>query len=107
MKSKIMAQVEGLVDQALAQGEASMTLTQIEEVALAARSGMGQALTSGLLEQQASSRTADLPTCPECGQRMQPKGKKKRYLRTRSGEVQLQRAYFYCAHCRSGHFPPR
>ena len=106
LKSKIMAQVEVLVEQALAQGEKSLTLTQVEDLALAARSGIEQELTSGLLEQQAKSTAAELPTCPDCGQRMQPKGQKKRYLRTRSGDVELQRPYFYCPHCRRGLFPP-
>jgi hypothetical protein len=106
LKSKIMIQVEVLVEQALAQGEKRLTLSQIEELALLARSGIGQELTSGLLEQQTSSTVPELPTCPNCGQRMQPKGKKKRYLRTRSGDVQVQRPYFYCADCRRGYFPP-
>lgn len=70
LKSKIMAQVEVLVEQALAQGEKSLTLTQIEELALAARSGIEQELTGGLLAQQASSTATELPACPDCGQRM-------------------------------------
>lgn len=107
LKSKIMGQVEVLVEQALAQGEKRLTLSQIEDLALAARSAMAQELTQGLLEQQSSSRAPELPVCPTCGRRMHPKGKKQRYLRTRSGDVQVQRPYFYCANCRSGHFPPR
>lgn len=106
LKAKIMAQVEALVDQALAQGETNLTLTQIEDVALAVRSGVGQELTQRLLEQQASSPAPALPTCPDCGQRMHPKGKKTRYLRTRSGDARMQRPYYYCAACRRGHFPP-
>jgi YgiT-type zinc finger domain-containing protein len=106
LKSKIMAQVERLVEQALAQGEKRLTLSQIEELALTARSGMSQELTSGLLEQQASGTAPELPTCPTCGQRMQPKGQKQRYLRTRSGDVLLHRPYFSCAQCGQGYFPP-
>lgn len=106
LKSKIMAQVELLVEQALAQGEKRLTLSQIEELALAARSAIGQELTGGLLEQQTRNAAPELPVCPNCGRRMQPKGKKKRYLRTRSGDVQMSRPYFYCVHCHQGHFPP-
>jgi hypothetical protein len=79
LKSRIRAQVEVLVEQALAQGEKRLTLSQIEELALAARSGIAQELTSGLLAQH-TSRAASCSTCPNCGQRMQPKGKKQRYL---------------------------
>ena len=107
LKSKIMAQVEVLVEQALGQGENRLTLSQIEELALTARSQLAQELTSGLLEQQSSHTAAERPRCPTCGGRMQPKGKKSRYLRTRSGEVVLHRPYFYCVSCRQGLFPPR
>lgn len=56
-----MAQVEVLVEQALAQGEKRLTLSQLENLALAARSVLAQELTSGLLEQQSSSRVPELP----------------------------------------------
>jgi hypothetical protein len=107
LKAKIMAQVDVLVEQALAQGETRLNLTQIEDLALAARQGIEQELTSGLLQQQVQHPAQGRVTCPTCGRRMQPKGRKSRYLRTRSGEVQLHRPYFYCLGCRQGHFPPR
>lgn len=106
LKAKIMAQVEGRVEQALTQGEQMLTLTQIEELALGVRRQVEQEITRALLEQQVSSMEAVIPTCPECGRGMHPKGKKRRYLRTRSGEVAVQRPYFYCGHCRRGYFPP-
>jgi hypothetical protein len=106
LKSAIMAQVEELVEQALAQGQKQLTLSEIEDLVLSARSGMEQELTNGLLEQQVSRTRSDLPTGPDCRQPMQPTGKKKRDLRTRSGEVQLQRPYFYCAAGSWGYFPP-
>ena len=106
LKSNIMAQVEERVEQALSQGETKLTLTEIEDLVLTARNGMAQELTSGLLQQQVSRTRSDLPTCPDCGERMQPKGKQKRDLRTRSGDVQLQRPYFYCGACGRGYFPP-
>jgi hypothetical protein len=74
------------VEAVLAQGENQVTLTQIEDLVLSARSQMEQELTNGLLEQQVSRTRSDLPTGPDCRQPMQPKGKKKRDLRTRSGE---------------------
>jgi hypothetical protein len=106
LKSAIMAPIEGQVEAVLAQGENQVTLTQIEDLVLSARSQMEQELTNGLLEQQVSRTRSDLPTCPDCRQPMQPKGKKKRDLRTRSGDVQLQRPYFYCAAGSWGYFPP-
>lgn len=45
--------------------------------------------------------------CPECGQAMSYKGKPSREIEHLEGESQLARAYYYCAHCDSGLFPPR
>ena len=71
LKSKNMAQVKVLVEQALAQGENRLTLTQIEDVALAARSEMSRELTSGLLEQQASGLGSELalPAASGCSRK--------------------------------------
>lgn len=106
LKAKIMAQVETLVEEVLAKGEAPLTLEEIEELALAARDQVGQSLTERLVEQQATSREVEPPSCPNCGQPMRAKGRKKRYLRTRSGETRVERPYFHCPACGWGHFPP-
>ncbi|MBL8164029.1 MAG: hypothetical protein JNJ61_18720 [Anaerolineae bacterium] len=101
-----MAEVEALVEEALAKGEDTLTMEAIEDIALFARDQVGQALTRSLVAQQAKAGDAELPSCPECGQPMRAKGKKGRYLCTRSGETRIERAYFYCVACRRGHFPP-
>lgn len=45
--------------------------------------------------------------CPECGQPLEQKGKKKRRLQTRGGqEVELEREYGVCPACGQGIFPP-
>jgi DNA-directed RNA polymerase subunit RPC12/RpoP len=46
------------------------------------------------------------PKCAECGQEMRYKGLKERGLATSVGEIDLERAYFYCPDCRQGFFPP-
>jgi len=47
------------------------------------------------------------PECEQCRQAMIYRGKAKRQVSHREGEVALVRAYYYCDHCRSGFFPPR
>ena len=106
LKVKLMAEVEAMVEEALAKGEDELTLEAIEDIALSARDQLAQSLTGGLVAQQAERGEAALPPCPDCGQAMRPKGKKGRYLRTRSGEIRLERDYFYCEACGQGHFPP-
>jgi hypothetical protein len=64
-------------------------------------------LTGHLVEQQAHHPTGAAPRCPECGQVMHIKGEKTRYVRTRSGEAQMERSYYYGATCRRGACPPR
>jgi YgiT-type zinc finger domain-containing protein len=45
--------------------------------------------------------------CPECGQPLERKGKKKRRVQTRGGqEVELEREYGVCPGCGQGIFPP-
>ncbi len=65
-----------------------------------------EAIMGGLLEQQTYHVNPQIPSCPACGARMHRKGNKKRYVRTRSGETEIERPYFYCQTCRKGLFPP-
>jgi hypothetical protein len=106
LKSQIVAQVAVLVEQTLAQGEQKLTLTPMEELALKVRRQVEQAITLVWVQHQVSSAASDLPTCPQGGQHLHPKGKKKRVLRTRSGEIEMKHPYFDCKHCRRGSFPP-
>lgn len=106
LKAKLMAEVEAMFDEALTRGEDELTLEAIEDIALSTREKVAQSLTGGLVEQQAEAKSAEVPLCPDCGQPMRPKGRKGRYLRTRSGETRIERSYFYCAACQRGHFPP-
>jgi rubredoxin len=46
--------------------------------------------------------------CPQCGVRLQKKGKKKRRFQTQEGQViELEREYGVCPKCGHGLFPPR
>ena len=48
------------------------------------------------------------PTCPDCGQPLQPRGTDQRTLQTHGGQdVVLERQYGSCPACGAGLFPPR
>jgi len=48
------------------------------------------------------------PTCPDCGQPLQPRGADTRTLQTHGGQaVSLERQYGTCPACGAGLFPPR
>ena len=44
--------------------------------------------------------------CSDCGQPMSYKGAPSRDVEHLEGELALGRAYYHCAHCKSGLFPP-
>jgi hypothetical protein len=81
-------------------------LTQIEEEVLAVRRQFGEALVTVLVAGQEAQQPAAAPVCEGCGGEMTDKGRKARSVESRVGEVAIERGYYYCAHCRSGLFPP-
>lgn len=83
------------------------TLTQIEDAVLELRKRLGERMTKMVVEEQEAVRPVPGPACPECGREMHYKDMKKTTIEARSGEVQLERAYYYCKDCGGGLFPPR
>lgn len=106
MKAQMMAKMEAAVDKVLAKTEQSLTITDIEELAMEVQKQVGKQLTS-LLVAQGSEASVPGPRCEKCQQEMHYKGQKRRYVRTRSGDIEIERAYYYCAECQQGSFPPR
>jgi predicted RNA-binding Zn-ribbon protein involved in translation (DUF1610 family) len=63
-------------------------------------------LLESLVALRGTGQEAPGPKCPECGKEMRYKGLKDRGLATSVGEIELERAYFYCPDCKQGFFPP-
>lgn len=80
-------------------------LTDIEDMALKVRQAVGKDVTEALVVTESEKQAVEV-TCPECQQRMRYKGRKKKWLKTRSGDINVERPYYYCPGCRQGHFPP-
>jgi ribosomal protein L34E len=88
------------------------TLTEIEQALdqrwYRLRARMLQDLA---LEREAANwqaKTADRPTCPDCGRTLIRRGRQPRQLKTHGGhELTLTRSYGYCPSCKKGLFPPR
>ena len=106
-KARVMAKMEAAVDRALAKGEqgGNLTLSEIEELVLSVGAELSEALTEELVEGR-SEELVPGPLCSGCGKEMHYKGKKRRYIRTRTGDIRLERAYYYCEDCQRGFFPP-
>lgn len=66
---------------------------------------MGQLLAQ-LACQHGDGEVVEGVKCPECGAAMSYKGRPSREVEHLEGEMEIARAYYYCAHCESGFFPP-
>jgi hypothetical protein len=102
-----MAQVEAAIDELLTQRPApcTATLTQIEDVVLKASQAFQERLTTALLAESSAVVGPQPVACPTSGGPAQAKGKRRRRVVTRTGEVSVRREYYYCRACRAGFFP--
>jgi hypothetical protein len=66
---------------------------------------MGQVL-GHLACQHGDGEVVEGMRCPDCGEAMSYKGTPNREIEHLEGETELVRAYYHCAHCESGLFPP-
>lgn len=107
-KTALVRQAEELIDELLEwEGENPRpTLTQIEDIVLKLRKRLGEQMAQSVVEAQAAQAPVPGPACPECGREMHAKSRKRRRVESRAGGVPVQRAYYYCEHCRRGSFPP-
>jgi uncharacterized protein with PIN domain len=103
----MMRQAEVLLDQMLATKKPAdqISLSEIERAAVAVGNQFREVVAEDLAKDSQMDPSAT-PRCPSCGQPMTFKGYRKRQLVTEAGGVELKRAYYYCAACRQGIFPP-
>jgi len=107
LRARLQAEADAAIEELLAKRKApaSASLAEIEQVVRAASLKFEQALTSELLAESAAELPV-WPNCPQCGQKMKNKGKRRRRVVTETGEVELERHYYHCAACGQGFFPP-
>ena len=106
LKAKLVKQYSEQLDKMFADLDKPerLHLTEIEDAALRIRKQVSQDVTASLSQHESQSSEVDV-CCPKCQQIARFKGKKSRWLKTRSGDVQIERAYWYCQRCRTGFFP--
>lgn len=106
LKAQMMAEAEKAIDNLLAgvDEKENLMLGDIEQLVRRAGQRVMKQFTQDLVQAEAEGEGSNI--CPECDQKMRYKGRKKRNLATETGEVNLQRAYYYCPKCRKGVFPP-
>jgi hypothetical protein len=107
LKAQMMKEAEALIDQMLADKRPAdkIMLKEIEQAAIQVGQGM-QATVARELVKDSQTENSEVPECPGCGQSMRLKGHRKRRVESEAGLVEMERAYYYCASCRRGIFPP-
>jgi uncharacterized protein with PIN domain len=108
LKTQMLAQAEAAIATLLANRKpaAEADLRDIEQLVLKAGQQFTQGLTAALVAESGQALEAEWPHCPECGHRLRAKGHQARQIVTEVGEVTLERAYYHCAACKTGVFPP-
>jgi hypothetical protein len=107
LKVQLLAAYEKRLDEMLLglDEDRPLDLGEIEDLALRVRAQAGQDMTQALVDRETGTEVPG-PPCPVCGKEMAYKGHKRKCVRTRSGEVKMNRPYYYCPACRQGLFPP-
>lgn len=108
LKARLMAEMEGEIDKLLAAAgdRGEITLTEIERVVGEAGRRIEQCIAERMVAEAAKAQGQVRVDCPECGGKLRYKGQKGRWVATTSGEVKVERGYFYCEACGRGVFPP-
>ena len=107
LKDELMEEVEAIIEKLLAEKgtEEEITLSDIERAVMAAGQQIQARLTARLVK--ANEHNGQKPSaCPNCGGKLRHKGYRRKEVVTRTGEVSVKRAYYYCEECRKGIFPP-
>ena len=108
LKREFMNQAQLVFERVMAEngnGE-GVTLSQIEEKVGELRFELTGRLVESKLKLEVHKQQGPGAKCEGCGREMRDKGLKKRTIMTSQGEIELERRYNYCPHCRQGFFPP-
>ena len=108
LKAKLLSRYTEQLDEVLDQMDEKhrFHISEIEEIALGLRQEVGEDVTEALAEHESQQKEVDV-ACPTCHDRMRAKGHKKKWVKTQTGMVHVQRPYYYCEKCLKGYFPPR
>lgn len=85
--------------------KSELTMTDIENLV----GEMGHEVTQNATEAIAKCEQAEPSEmiCEVCQVKMQKRGKRKKRLVTKCGEIELERQYYVCPECHAGVFRPR
>lgn len=85
--------------------KSELTMTDIENFVGEMGHEVTQSATQTIAQHEQSEPSEMI--CEACQIRMQKRGKRKKRIVTKRGEIELERQYYVCPHCNKGVFPPR
>jgi hypothetical protein len=105
LKARLVAEAERIINEIVGQDERRQprTLNEIEQAAMKAGQQVKAAVLAGLVANRPATGGSD--RCGQCGGKLKYKGKRRKWVLTQAGEVQLERDYDYCERCKTGFFP--
>lgn len=107
LEAKLMAKAQKAIRKLLEEQKSKeeITLSDMEISVGEFGDELVQAVMQELVSDASASETRRL-TCPTCDQGLRYKGRKTKRMLTARGAIEIERDYYYCEGCRSGHFPP-
>lgn len=108
LKQQVLEQVETFSE--WKQKETQSTFEQIEAKALEMGQAMMRAMMSfGVADEQQlerQSRSEPEPLCDRCGRPMRYGGQSAKTIKSKVGDIEVERDYYHCSGCGEGLFPP-
>ena len=108
LQAELEAQAAQLIESALTWNDhaEAPTLSEIEDQVLKLRKQFGEKWAGALVASQPTAEPLTV-VCPDCQRSMHRKRRRqRRRVESQVGSVSVERAYYYCEHCRRGFFPP-
>jgi len=106
-KKELEGKAQEMIERLMAWEETHQepNLTQMEDIVLELRGELGQAMLSSMLSNQEKVAPVS-ERCSTCGAELRGKGKRRKVLESRVGEIAVERGYYTCPECGTGLFPP-
>jgi hypothetical protein len=107
-RQQLLAQFEGMYEELYEWREAhpEASFDEIANQVTPHRRALIGELLERLARQHGGGQVVEGMACEVCGEAMEYKGEPKRDVEHLEGESHLKRAYYYCARCEGGIFPP-
>ena len=108
LEAKLMAKAQEAIRKLLAKQKPKEEITLSDmEISVGE---FGEELLQEIMQDlvsEASDKKGGGVACATCQKAMRYKGWKSKQMVSLRGEIEIERDYYYCDHCRRGYFPPR